>query len=179
MAEVRTGEFALYRSNLIDAHAAMKVWLWDMGPEKPQAPKRPKPPHGKEGDPEFDLAVIEFKEHLENYEEALRAYKRAKIEYAEFEKSKGGPVEMLMWSVDANDALRRDQKAVDEGRQAKPRWCISARTRGYEKLPNLGLPEGMAPGHGHKSNIERQIASDAEFLAAMKADPVFGQEMHV
>lgn len=178
MAEIQTGEFSKYRSNLIDAHAAMKVWLWDMGPEKPVAPKRPAVPKGREGDPEYDLALLEFKEQLEQYEDGLRRYRAAKVEYAEFERNMGGPVEMLMWSTDAGDALRADHRAVEQRRQTKPRWCISARTRGYEKLPNGGLPEGLKPGHGQQANIERQIAGDKEFLAAMKADPVFGQEMH-
>lgn len=178
MAEVQTGEFVKYRSNLIDALASMKVWLWDMGPEKPVAPKRPNVPKGKEGDPEYDLAVLEFKEQLELYEDALKRYRNQKVEFAAFNTQMGGPVEVLMWSCDAADALRRDAKAIDEGRQTRPRWCISARTRGYQKLPNGGLPEGVKPGHGHQANIERQIAGDKEFLAALKADPVFGQEMH-
>src|SRR5262249_46602132 len=153
-----TGEFSKYRSNLIDAHAAMKVWLWDLGPEKPVAPKRPNVPKGKEGDPEYDLAVLEFKEQLEAYEDALKRYRNAKVEFADFQRIMGGPVEVLMWSCDAADALRNDARQIyheqdnPTGTQKRPRWVISARTRGYDKLPNRGLPEGMKPGHGHQAN---------------------------
>lgn len=176
MAEVQTGEFSKFRSNLIDMHADMKVWLWDCGPEKPVAPKRPKPPIGKEGSPDYDLSVLEFKEHIENYEDGLRAYARAKKEYADFEKRNGGPIELMQWSCDARDTLKYDALAVKEGRQTKARWHLSARTRGYDKLENRGLPEGMKPGHGHQAAMERQIAGEKEFVKALQADPVFGQE---
>jgi hypothetical protein len=68
MAEVITGEFSKYRSNLIDHHQSMMVVLWDTGPEPPRPPQRPDAPRGKAGDPEFDLAVIELHDKLEDYE---------------------------------------------------------------------------------------------------------------
>lgn len=177
MATVRTGEFSSYRSDLIDAHAQMKVWLWDCGSEEPHLPEAPDPPHGKKGDPKFDLAAIKYRRALKDYEAALEAYDVAVIEFKKFQRDKGGPVEFMQWSCDAKDTFKNDAKAVAEGRQKKARYHLSSRTRGYEKLPNGGLPEGMTPGHGQQANLERQIAGEKEFLAALKADPVFGQEV--
>jgi hypothetical protein len=184
MAEIRTGEFSSYRSNLIDMHSDMKVWLWDCGPEKPVAPKRPDAPAGKQGDPEHDLAVLEFREALEKYDDALKAYAQAKKDYAGWERNEGGPVERMFWSCDATDALRNDEKAVKAGRQANSRYYISSRTKGYgerfakhPKLQRNGLPHGMSPGKGHQANLERQIAGEKEFVGILKSDPVFGQEM--
>jgi hypothetical protein len=146
----------------------MMVYLWDLGPKEPKAPKRPDVPQGKEGNPEYDLAVIEFKEKLEGYEQALKEFRRAKDDHAAFRKTYGGPYEIRMWSCDAADALARDEH----------RYRISSRTRGYEKLKNRGLPEGLTPGHGHEENLRREQEGDAELLAARRRDPVFGtQEM--
>lgn len=178
MAEVVTGEFSKFRSNLIDAHADMKVWLWDCGPEEPDLPDPPDAPTGKEGDPKYDLAKLVFKRKLRDYEEALLRFERDLAEFRDFQKRYGGPIEMMQWSCDAQDTLRNDANAVKEGRQAKTRWHLSSRTRGHDKLKNGGLPLGMKPGHGHQASIERQIAGEKEFVAAMKADPVFGQEIH-
>lgn len=165
-----------HAGTMTDLRDASEVWLWDCGPEKPKPPERPEAPTGKQGDPEYDLAVIEFKEQLEDYEAALKLYAQQKKEFADWEKRFGGPVEVRFWSVDARDALKHDARAVEENRQAKPRYHISARTRGFEKTKNGGLPVGMKPGRGHQANLERQIAGEAEFVAALKADPHFGQE---
>jgi hypothetical protein len=176
MAEVVTGEFSKYRSNLLDMHADMKVWLWDTGPTEPDLPDAPDAPTGKEGDPKYDLAKLVYKRKLKGYEDALLKYERDLAEYKDFQKRYGGPIEVLQWSCDARDTLKWDALAVAEERQAEPRWHLSARTRGHEKLKNMGLPPGMKPGHGHQAAIERQIAGEKEFVAALAADPVFGQE---
>lgn len=177
MADVRTGEFSGFSNTFVIEHAQMKVWLWDCGPEKPKYPTRPAAPEGKEGDPAYDLAKIEFKEFLDNYENALRRYRDDKVEWENWQKNQGGPIERLQWSIDAKDTLRYDAEAVQEKRQTKRRWHISSRTKGYASLPNGGLPEGMKPGHGHAANLEREAAGMAEFEAARRADPVFGQEI--
>jgi hypothetical protein len=176
VAEVVTGEFSKYRSNLIDAHADMKVWLWDCGPTEPDLPDAPDPPSGKEGDPKYDLAKLKYKRQLRAYEEALLKYEKDLAEYHHFQKHFGGPIEHMQWSVDARDTLQNDQRAVKEGRQLKARWYLSSRTRGHERLKNFGLPLGMTPGHGHQAALERQLAGEKEFVKALEADPVFGQE---
>lgn len=177
-----SGEHQLYpgvkiSGDLVAFAAPMQVWLWDCGPEEPDLPEPPEPPSGKDGDPKFDLAKIQYKRKLRAYEAALEKFERDQIEYANWQKHKGGPIEIQFWSCDASDALKNDARAVAEGRQTKQRWYVSARTRGHEKLKNGGLPLGLKPGHGHQANLERQIAGEKEFLAAMKADPVFGQEI--
>lgn len=157
-------------THLIDDQRLQMVVLWDLGPPKPEAPKRPKfvaPASTKEGDPEYDLAKIEFREIMEQYDADLRAYGRAKTEFADWNKRYGGPYEIFnMFSCDAEDALARDPK----------RYCISARTRGHERRPNQGLPEGLKPGRGHFENLKRIEAGESDLAAARRADPVFGQQ---
>jgi len=152
-------------SNNESDNRLMHVFLWDLGPSKPAAPKRPKAPVGKEGDPEYDLAMIEFTEAKADYESELKAYKQAKLDYADFEKRYGGPYEIMQWSCDAQDTLTRDPD----------RYCISSRTRGYEKLKNGGLPAGMKPGHGQAENLRRLAEGNADLAEARRRDPQFGE----
>lgn len=166
--------FTRITNNLEGDNHAMRVCLWDCGPPKPQAPMRPKPPKGEEGQPEYDLAMIEFREQMVDYEAALKRYRAAKDEFADFEKRYGGPFEIWMWSIDATDALTNDKAAVDGGRQASRRWYISSRTPGWGHQKNGGLPNGMKPGHGQAENLRREQEGNAELAALKRADPVFG-----
>jgi hypothetical protein len=195
MAEIVTSAFSRYSNPLIDDLRSMSAWLWDTGPTEPDYPEPPQMPEGKEGDPKYDLAKIQFKRALRAYEEALLDYERRLAEYKDFKRRYGGPIEVKFWSVDAMDAIKYDLLAVFEGRQAKPRWYVSKRTTTMlqnrilgamrdtlerEKVEldvRLGLPKGMKPGAGHQAALERQIAGEAEFTAALRADPQFGQEM--
>lgn len=168
-------------NNMSDGMAGMAnretsmVYLWDVGPPEPSPPKRPKVPKGTEGEPEYDLALSDFRRDMLDYDSAIIRYGQQKKEYAEFMKQMGGPFEVKMWSVDARDALARDQLAVEEGGQEKKRWFMSSRTRGYEKLPNAGLPGGMKPGKGHEENLRREREGDSDLEAVRKKDPIFGQ----
>jgi hypothetical protein len=168
--------FTKISNPLIAAHADLKVWVWDCGPEEPVFPVAPEAPTGKDGDPKYDLAKIQFKRTLKGYEAALEKYEADEKDHAKWQRDSGGPIERLMWSVDARDALVNDARAVKDGRQKEPRYHISSRTRGYEKLKNGGLPAGMKPGHGQQANLEREVAGHAELAKALRADPVFGQE---
>jgi len=191
-----TGEFTKVTNSLGPELAKTFVILWDIGPHKPTAPKRPDSPRGKPGQPEYDLSMLEFKEELEAYEAALKAYSLAKTEYANWQKRQGGAIELTMYSCDAFDALDRDARnaplldvldqdgnpVLDEqsGEPKKAprlRYFISASTRGHERLKNHGLPDGVKPGHGQAENMRRQREGDDEFRRALAADPVFGQEM--
>jgi hypothetical protein len=183
MSEAETAEVKLSAhtklSNLdagwANAAELQRVWLWDIGPEKPRPPQRPPLPKGKEGDPAFDLEKIEFKDALEVYEASLKHHAVLKAQYSDWERKCGGPIEIPFWSVDAEHALAADERAVREGRQSRRRWYISSRTRGKSKLPNRGLPEGMKPGHGQAA-IERQIREDGiDMAAARRSDPIFGE----
>jgi len=197
MAEVRTSEFAKYRSELLDAHADLKVWLWDHGPEEPILPEPPELPSGKDGDPKHDLAKIQFKRALKTYEAALEKYEADTIAFAKWQRDNGGPIEIIQWSVDAKDTFIHDARAVAEGRQKKLRYSLSGRTRGYDRMKTgnkvvigfhdganirnidipLGLQKNEKPGHGHEAAVARQLAGEAEFIHALRSDPVFGQEV--
>lgn len=145
---------------------ALRVWLWDTGPRRAIAPKRPDVPKGKEGSPEYDLAIIEFKESLEDYEAALKAYSKAKKEYAKWQADMGGAIETQWWYVDAQDALARDPN----------RYYVSARTRGHSHLPNRGLPTGVKEGHGQAEIERRRREGDMDLDEARRRDPVFGEQ---
>ena len=175
MAEIITGEFSRFRSNLIDYHRAMQVVLWDCGPEQPRPPERPIAPKGVPGDPEYDLAVIELHDKLEQYEAELKAYGTAKREHEIWWQKNGGPVEFQQWSCDARDALQHDANAVHEGRQSRRRYYLSSKTRGYQHLENHGLPPGVTPGRGQDQNLARQAADDQALAVARREDPVFGE----
>lgn len=161
------GEFTKVTNTLGPELAKTFVILWDIGPKKPVAPARPKAPKGSPGEAEYDLAMIEFKEELEGYEAALKAYGRAKTEFASWQEQQGGAIERTFYSCDAHDAMARDPD----------RYFISASTRGHEKAANHGLPKGVQPGKGHAENLRRMREGDDEFARMRAADPVFGQEM--
>jgi len=155
---------------------AQQVYLWDIGPEKPIQPRRPETPKGKEGEPAFELAMIDFRDELEAYTTALKDHAQRAREYERFQRDHGGPIELQRWSVDAQDALMNDGAAVTDKRQTRLRYYISSRTRGYAKLLNFGLPEGMKPGRGHAENLRREKEAQQEFQKVRKSDPVFGIE---
>lgn len=152
------------------------VYLWDIGPEKPVPPKRPIPPQGKESDPAYQLDKVEFNQALEDYQAALKRAKQDRDDHAAWHRRNGGPLEHLFDSPSAAEALAADQRAVDEGRQTKLRWYLSSRTRGYSRLPNRGLPEGLRPGHGQAEQERRAAEGESDLLAAKRSDPVFGQQ---
>jgi len=153
-----------------------RVYLWDIGPEKPMPPKRPVPPQGKENDPGYQLEKVEFNESLEEYQAAIRKAKVDKDEHAKWHRRNGGPIECLFDAPSAIEALESDKRAIDEGRQTKQRWYLSARTRGHAKLPNRGLPEGMRAGHGQAEQERRAAEGESDLIAARRSDPVFGKQ---
>jgi hypothetical protein len=174
--KVQTGEFSSYSNNLIDELNKSKVFIWDCGPEEPHLPDEPEPPTTPFGDPRYQLENLRHKRAVKHYEDALLAFERAEREYQHWQTNVRGPIELMMWSTDARDALEHDARAVEQGRQKKPRYYVSSRTRGYERVKNLGLPKDMLPGPGHAENLERQLAGEKEFVEVLKSDPQFGQE---
>jgi hypothetical protein len=177
MAEVRylDGQPAIRNSGLLtEARAQGEVWLWDCGPEEPIPPDEPEPPTLPITDPKYHLENLRHKRAVKRFDEALATYDRLEREYQHWHNNIRGPVEVSMWSPNARDALEADARAVKEGRQHKPRWYLSARTRGSERLKNFGLPPGVEPGEGHRENLERTLAGEKEFISALKADPHFG-----
>lgn len=159
-------EFTKITSNNEADNQSMYVWLWDLGPAKPVAPVRPKAPTSKEGSPEYDLDMVDFREAIAEYDAALKTHKVAKAEVADFEKRFGGPHEIMQYSCDAQDTLAR----------APTRYCISSRTRGHEKLKNRGLPIDVKPGHGQAEQERREQEGEADLVALKRSDPHFTQE---
>src|SRR5271157_1296862 len=137
--------------------ARSKVWLWDCGPPKPTMPVRPPAPKGNDGEPAYDLAMIEFRDAIVDYETALKTYRTLKTEHDKFKADYGGPYEREFHSDDATDALTNDAAAVKAGLQAALRWFISSRNHGWGHLKNNGLPHGMKPGHG-QAELKRREA---------------------
>lgn len=146
--------------------ASMYVILWDIGPQKPTAPVKPATPKGKEGEAEYDIAMVEFREQLDAYATARKAYLQGLEDWQKWQKREGGAIERQFYSCDAYDALARDPE----------RYFISASTRGHEKLKNHGLPAGYKPGPGHAENVRRAQEGDEEFARLRAADPVFGTQ---
>lgn len=153
-----------------------RVWMWDIGPEKPGAPKRPVAPVGKESDPEYQILKVEFNEALQEYQAALERSKKDKKDHADWHRRNGGPIEHLFDAPSAKEALENDARAVSEGRQTKLRWFLSARTRGHRNLPNRGLPDDLKPGHGQAEQERRAREGESDLMAARKSDPVFGKQ---
>lgn len=169
----------------VNAHALQRVILWDIGPEPPRPPAKPVAPKGKDGDPEFELAKVEFEEQIDVYRQALKAFKLAREDYADWHGRNGGAIEIDFWSCDAADALGRDGAALKAKRQGRLRYYISSRTRGYRgdqghrnevTLQNRGLPEGTKPGRGQAELERRMREGDADMAAALRRDPVFGEQ---
>jgi hypothetical protein len=179
MAEIRylDGMPAVKNTGILtETRDLQAVWLWDCGPEEPILPDEPIPPALPITDPKYHLENLRHKRAVKRYEDELLIFERNEKEFQNWHKNIRGPVELRMWSTEARDALKYDAKAVEEGRQKKRRYFLSSRTRGSERIPNLGLPPGVMPGAGHIENLERQLAGEKEFVEILKADPQFGQE---
>lgn len=166
--------FTKITSNVEQDLRAMMVVLWDTGPKKPEVPKKPatmKKPSDhkgewKEGDSDYDLAMVEFSEALEAYKVARAQYQRELKDYADWHRKYGGPFEISMYSCDGHDALARDPE----------RYFISSRTRGRSDLKNGGLPASLKPGPAQDENMRRIAAGEEDLRVALRRDPVFGEQ---
>jgi len=68
------GEFTKITNSLAPELAKTFVVLWDIGSLKPAPPAKPALPKGKEGDAEYDVAMVEFREALDEYQIAYKAF---------------------------------------------------------------------------------------------------------
>jgi hypothetical protein len=137
-------------------------------------PTEPEPPGLPFADPKYHLENLRHKRAVKRFEDELIIYERNETEFQHWHRNVRGPVELVMWSCDARDALEHDGRAVADKRQKKLRYYISSRTKGYEKTQNFGLPKDVEPGPGHQDNLLRQFAGEKEFIEALKKDPQFG-----
>jgi len=179
MAEVRylDGQPAIRNTGILTEQRDIQaVWLWDLGPEEPEPPDEPIPPALPITDPKYHLENLRHKRAVKRFEDELVLYDRLEREFQHWHKNVRGPIEFRMNSTEARDALEHDGRAVADKRQKKLRYYISSRTRGHERTKNLGLPNGIEPGEGHRENLERQLAGEKEFVQILKSDPQFGQE---
>lgn len=129
------------------------VKIWDLGPATVEAPAKPDLPKGKEGSPEHDLALIEFKGELANYETALIAYGQAKKDFAAWHSTYGGPYQKEMFSVDAREAIQTEPSRYD-----------------------ANLPKGRKPGKFHAEELLRQKEAQRTFAQTVARDPIFGSQ---
>lgn len=146
---------------LLQDQQTMMVRLWDLGPSESEIPGKPELPTAKEGSPAYDLAMIDFRADLANYETALKAFSKAKKDFAEWQATYGGPYEVEKYSVDAREAM-----------QIEPdRYLVSD-----DRLPNHGLPKGRKPGHWHIAEVQRQEEMRRFTAQQRDRDPVFGSQ---
>lgn len=141
------------RGQLVDDAPPLYFKIWDLGPSEPLPPKRPAIPKGEEGEPEFDLAMIDFRREKAAYESALEAYGQQKRDYLDWNTRYGGPFQIEWLSPDAREALANDPKRYAEK-----------------------LPKGVKPGKWHHEQVVRQEERRAELKTIAARDPVFGNQ---
>lgn len=139
------------KPQIVDDAPPMYFQIWDLGPSEPVAPTRPKPPKGDVGEPEHDLAMIDFKRELAAYETGLETYGRQKREYLEWNDRFGGPYQIAWLSPDAREAMQNDPK------------------RYVEKLA-----KGVKPGKWQAEQEARLAQAERDMKTLAARDPVFG-----
>lgn len=153
MSTYKVSAEGIVNSDVQNDTNSLLVKIWDLGPDAPEIPSKPDLPKGKEGSPEYDLALIDFKAGLAKYEEALAAYGRAKKDFADWHKTYDGPYQIEMYSVNAREAI-----------QIEPDRYVTE------------LPKGRKAGKWHHEQIARQKDARRTFAQTMARDPVFGSQ---
>lgn len=129
-----------------------KVDLWDTGPTRPAAPQPPAEVDAKLKGADRAAAEVEYEDACDRYKHQLRAFTKAKVDYAEWHETNGGPLKVELWGVDARFALDKEPVRF-----------------------RLDLPKGVKPGKA-QLEIEANAESEAEaFQRQQAADPQFGQ----
>lgn len=135
-----------------------KVDLWDLGPQRPVAPKEPAPVDAKLKGAELAIAEVEFEDAIDLYKRDLKAYAALKREHERWHRDNGGPVKVEFWGIDASDAMQIDRDRY-----------------------KLDLPKGQKPGKAQVDAEEMARAEGLELAAARDRDPNFGkpQGIHI
>lgn len=140
---------------------SMIVKMWDIGPQKPNAPVKPGLPEGKEGSPAHDLALIELEGALAKYKGDLQAYGRELRDFEQWHRSYEGPYEISDHSVNVREAMQNDAE----------RYFVSD-----DRLPNHGLPKGRKPGKWHENQKLVRAEQSRARARELARDPVFGTQ---
>ena len=133
-----------------------KVDLWDLGPQvAPKPPAAPKEPDkDKLKGAELAAAELEYEDACELYKGELRAYSAARKAHLEWRESKGGPLKVEMWGIDARHAME-----VESDRFV------------------LDLPKGMKPGKAQLEAEELAKIEAEELRRARASDPMHAGAM--
>lgn len=132
---------------------SMLVRIWDLGPHLAEMPVKPDLPKGKEGSPEYELALIDFEGELATYKVKLATFGRMKKEHAEWHSTYHGPYEFETHSVNAREAI-----------QNEPDRYVAE------------LPKGRKAGKWHTEEKQRQADARRTFAQTVARDPVFGNQ---
>ena|ERR1700680_801750 len=130
-----------------------KVDLWDCGPSRPPAPIAPVEPDAtKLKGADLAAAQVAHEDACELYKKQLRAYSAAKADFADWQETKGGPIKVELWGVDARHAMEVEPDRF-----------------------KLELPRNVKPGRA-QVEAEQLAEAEAENLNQARAnDPQFGQ----
>lgn len=132
---------------------SMIVKIWDLGPKAPTIPVKPDLPTAKEGTPQYDLAMIDFRGELSQYETGLKAYAQEKKDFDEWHRVYAGPYQIEMYSVNAREAIQ-----IEPGRYVAE------------------LPKGRKPGKWHADQQQARVEAKRTFAQTIARDPIFGNQ---
>ena len=130
----------------------LRVLVWDLGPKAPDAPVAPKLREAKT-DTDRLMAESDFKAALAVYEAERDSFVARQREFERWHRINGGPFQIEMWSVNADEALMRDPE----------RYALK-------------LPKHMKPGRTQAEFLRQREEDRAGLDRARRADPQFGEK---
>lgn len=129
-----------------------KVDIWDLGPERPTAPKEPEAVNEKLKGADLAIAQVEYEDAIDLYKSELRAYAALKREHERWHRENGGPMKIELWGIDARHAID-----------------------GWPDRYKLDLPRGQKPGAAQIAAEKMAEAEGLDLAAARDRDPAFGK----
>lgn len=133
-----------------------KVDIWDLGPQRPVAPKEPAPVDTKLKGTDLAIAEVEYEDAIDLYKRELRAYAALKRDHERWHRDNGGPVKVELWGVDATHA-----------------------TESFKERYKLDLPKGVKAGPAQIEAEKLAEAEGMELAALRERDPNFGKPQGV
>lgn len=129
-----------------------KVDIWDLGPQRPDAPAEPKPVDTKLKGADLAIAEVEYEDAIDLYKRELKAYAALKREHERWHRENGGPVKFELWGIDARHAMQTDSDRY-----------------------KLDLPKGAKPGKAQAEAERLAELEGVELAQARERDPNFGK----